>query len=248
MIKTNIPNSLMISTLKSYIEKGKGLSLTRIGDGEIHILNNRLTPHLSNLFTGVFGYDDPMEGLKDSRKILLKSLKNSDYIGIMGDNEISSNLNERKWKWDLELKFLEESKRTKEYNFFDCMIVRNIELGSPIGFREVIKDNPICIVTPIVNDLMKNKLEKHLGINISYVKVPKGGNLKNRNKYFKELDKIAESIVLVSNSLFGKDFPSYLSNKGKICIDMGATLDAWSGKITRAWFEPGESQSHCLIK
>ena len=46
----------------------------------------------------------------------------------------------------------------------------------------------------------------------------------------------------------GKDFGSYLSNRGKIALDFGATLDAWAGLITRRWFHEGGLQKHCLIK
>lgn len=243
--KVNITDSSMISIIRNHIKAGKGLSLTRIGDGEIHILNNRLTPSLEKLFTTRFGYKNPIECLKDSRKILISALKNSDYIGIMGNNKISQHLN---WLWDFDNTLIKESGRLKDDNFFDCMLVRGVDLGSPKGFRKIIENEPICIITPIVNELRKNNLEKHLGTKISYVKVPMGGDLKNRKEYFKELDKIKENIVLVSNSLYGKDFPHYLSAKGKICIDMGATIDGWAGKITRPWFKEGGLQSHCLIK
>lgn len=245
--KVNIPDDSMISIIRNHVKVGKGLSLTRIGDGEIHILNNRLSPSLEKLFTTTFKYKNPTEGLKDSRKVLMSVLKNSDYIGIMGDNKISQLLN-KSWRWDFDNIFIKESKRVKENNLFDCMLVRGPNLGSPKGFKKIIKKEPICIITPIVNELRKNNLEKHLDTKISYIKVPWGGDLKNRDHIFKELDKIEERIVIISNGLYGKDFPYYLSKKGKVCIDMGATLDGWAGKITRPWFKPGKLQSHCLIK
>ena len=43
--KVNIPDSSMISVIKTHINEGKGLSLVRIGDGDLDILNERLTPH-----------------------------------------------------------------------------------------------------------------------------------------------------------------------------------------------------------
>ena len=245
--KVNIIDSSMLSIIKDHIKEGQGLSLIRIGDGEINVLKRELTPHLNKLFTTVYKYEDPNEGLEDYRTILLSALNGSDYIGIMGNNSISKNLN-KVYRWDLEERFLHESLRVKDFNFFDCMLVRGYDLGSPSGFKKLIENNSICIVTPIVDQLKKNNLEKHLGVKISYVKVPMGNNLKNRNKHFKELDKISEKIVIASNGCYGKDFPNYLSAKGKVCIDMGATIDAWAGKITRPWFKEGSLQSHCLIK
>lgn len=245
--KVNISDSSMISIIKTHIKDGTGLSLTRFGDGDLDILNERLTPHLIKFFTTVCKYKNPKEGLADGRNLLLKALKNSDYIGIMGNNKISKKLSNI-YKWDFDNKLLIESQRLKDPNFFDCMLVRGIDLGSIAGFKKIIENNPICIVTPITDELKRNNLEKHLGVKISYIKVPMGGNLKNKKELFKELDKISEKIVITSNALRGKEFPQYLSKKGKVCIDMGATLDAWAGKITRPWFNDGNLQSHCLIK
>jgi|TARA_R110000796_G_scaffold124331_1_gene238786 hypothetical protein len=245
--KVNISDSSMISIIKTHIKERRGLSLTRFGDGEIHILNKRLTPSLTELFTTKFKYENPNQCLDDCRVNLISALKNTDYIGIMGSNSISNALGNT-WPWGFDSKFLQEAGRLKDLNIFDCMLVRGNNIGSPNGFKKLIGSNPICIVTPITNELKKNNLEKHLGVKISYVKVPFGGNLKNRDGHFKELDKIKENIVIISNSLYGKDFPQYLSKKGKVCIDMGATMDAWAGKITRPWFNDGNLQSHCLIK
>jgi len=245
--KVNISDSYMISIIRNHINKGKGLSLVRIGDGDLDILNERLTPHLINFFTTMCKYKNPKEGLADGRNLLLKVLKNSDYVGIMGNNKISESLGGI-WRWDFNNKFLQEANRLKDPNFFDAMLVRGIDLGSIAGFKKIIENNPICIVTPITDELKRNNLEKHLGVKISYVKVPMGGNLKNKKELFKELDKISEKIVITANALQGKEFPYYLAEKGKVCIDMGATLDAWAGKITRPWFNDGNLQSHCLIK
>ena len=87
--KVNITDSSMISIIKTSIKEGKGLSLCRIGDGEIHILNRRLTPSLNKLFTTTFKYKDPNRCLEDSRKVLIDAIAKSDYIGIMGSNSIS---------------------------------------------------------------------------------------------------------------------------------------------------------------
>lgn len=245
--KVNIPDSSMISVIKTHINEGKGLSLVRIGDGDLDILNERLTPHLIKFFTTICKYENPKEGLAEGRDLLLRALENTDYIGIMGNNKISKRLG-KIWRWDFNNKFLQEANRSKDPNFFDAMLVRGIDIGSAAGFKKIIGNNPICIVTPIIDKLKRNNLEKHLGVKISYVKVPMGGDLKNKKELFKELDEISEKIVIISNALRGKEFPYYLAEKGKVCIDMGATLDAWAGEITRPWFNDGNLQSHCLIK
>ena len=69
--KVNIIDSSMLSIIKDHIKEGQGLSLIRIGDGEINVLKRELTTHLNKLFTTVYKYEDPNEGLEDYRTILL---------------------------------------------------------------------------------------------------------------------------------------------------------------------------------
>ena len=57
--KVNISDSSMISIIKTHIKEGRGLSLTRFGDGDLDILNERLTPHLIKFFTTVCKYKNP---------------------------------------------------------------------------------------------------------------------------------------------------------------------------------------------
>ena len=74
-----------------------------------------------------------------------------------------------------------------------------------------------------------------------------GGDLNKRDSVFKLLDQIKEDIVIIANRCYGKDFPHYLANKGKICIDIGATVDAWAGIMSRKWYKKGGIQHYCVI-
>ena len=244
--KINTSNDDMLLLISQCIREKKGLSIARLGDGEIHILNKNLTESLAILFKNNFGYANPMNGLLKTRLLLLSVIKNTDYLGLMGDNNISKFLNVK--QWHLDKIHVIESNRKLQLNTFDCMLVRDIKFGSLDGFKSIINNKPICIVTPIVEKLKDNDLEKHLGVHISYIKVPMGGDLDNRKSYFKLLDTIQEDIVIIANSLYGKDFPYYLANKGKVCIDMGATLDGWAGIESRKWFKKGNLQDHCVIR
>ena len=58
---------------------------------------------------------------------------------------------------------------------------------------------------------------------------------------------IKEDVVLLGVGL-QKDYGVILRDEfGKIAIDMGATMDAWSGIISRPWFNKGQSQEHLLL-
>jgi hypothetical protein len=35
---------------------------------------------------------------------------------------------------------------------------------------------------------------------------------------------------------------------GKVSLDLGATMDAWSGIYSRPWFREGNTQEHLIIK
>ncbi len=45
-----------------------------------------------------------------------------------------------------------------------------------------------------------------------------------------------------------KDYGVILRDEcGKIAIDMGATMDAWAGIKSRAWFKEGGKQDYLLL-
>ena len=72
-------------------------------------------------------------------------------------------------------------------------------------------------------------------------------NFNNRDEFVQNLKNIEEPVVLLGIGL-QKDYGIYLKeNYGKIVLDMGATLDAWSGLITRPWFHKGNRQSYLMI-
>lgn len=246
-MKPTITDTAFIGKLKSKINDGLPMSLVRYGDGELNVLRKRLTSYLENYFTKVCGYKDPHEGMADCRKILLKTLNEADVIGVMGDNEITQNLpNVKKWQFDE--KFLRESKRQKNVIAVDNMVVRGQVLGDVKELKKLINGRPVCIVTGVADKLKENEISKHLETKVRLIKTPWGIRLDKREKIFKELDTIKEDIVLVGCSLIGKDFCTYLRRKGKVCLDVGAILDAWAGIITRPWFREGKPQSHCLIR
>lgn len=245
--KHNISDNDFIKIIREKIKNKESLSFTRFGDGEIYFINNNIPKIIEDQLKVTWGYDDINLAKKDVLKIINKGLTNSDIIGLMNpNNEISKNILFSYSKWSIPLNYLSKI-RTKKLLIADHMITRGFSLGDIHKFKDIIQGNDVAIVSPRARLLKENQLEKILGVNVNYVNVPMGMNLNDRSEVFGKLDSITEHIVLYGCSINGKDFGSYLSSKGKIALDFGATLDAWGGLVTRKWFDKNGIQNHCLI-
>ena len=247
-LKVNLSNSDFLNKLKYHINNNIPLSLTRFGDGEIHFINNTLPVNIINQLKKTWGYDDIELAKKDVLDIIDKGLKYSDVIGIMdNNNEISKNIPYNEKGWSIKNEYIKKL-RIDEYQVCDHMVVRGIELGSLHNFKKIINGEDICIISPRAKQLKNNKIDKILENNITYIEVPMGINLKNRDDIFKKMETIQEKIVIYGCSITGKDFGVFLKNKNKIALDFGATLDGWAGLETRSWFKKNGLQNHCLLK
>jgi hypothetical protein len=246
--KHNLSDDDFIKILTQKIKERQPLSFTRFGDGEIYFINNNVPKLIEDQLKVTWGYDDMNLAKKDVLEIINQGLTDSDIIGLMDpNNDISKNMSFSYETWSIKKDYLNKI-RSKPLLIADHMITRGPLLGDIYKFTEIIQSNDIAIVSPRAELLKNNKLEEILGVNVNYVNVPMGMNLTDRSDIFKKLDSINELIVLYGCSINGKDFGSYLSNRGKIALDFGATLDAWSGLITRKWFSETGLQNHCLIK
>jgi hypothetical protein len=246
--KHNLSDDDFIKILTQKIKERQPLSFTRFGDGEIYFINNNVPKLIEDQLKVTWGYDDMNLAKKNVLEIINQGLTDSDIIGLMDpNNDISKNMSFSYETWSIKKDYLNKI-RSKPLLIADHMITRGPLLGDIYKFKEIIQSNDIAIISPRAELLKNNKLEEILGVNVNYVNVPMGMNLTDRSDIFKKLDSINELIVLYGCSINGKDFGSYLSNRGKIALDFGATLDAWSGLITRKWFGETGLQKHCLIK
>lgn len=244
----NLSDDDFIKILIQKIKEKKPLSFTRFGDGEIYFINNSIPKIIEDQLKTTWGYSNIDDAKKDVLLILNKGLHDSDIIGLMNPmNDISKNMLFSYETWSIPLNYL-NTVRKKPLLIADHMITRGKVLGDIFKFKDIIQGNDIAIISPRVNQLKENNIDKILGVNINYIEVPMGMNLKNRVEVFNQLNNINEHIILYGCSINGKDFGSYLSNRGKIALDFGATLDAWAGLITRKWFGKNGIQNYCLIK
>jgi hypothetical protein len=243
-LSINTTEQQFYDLLKDCIEKELPLAVTRIGDGEIHILRGTAPPALLKRFCSYNGYNwqtNSVECMKVSKTILLKALKGSDVIGILDKNSV---MGKRVYKnsWVLPAEFLQGN----EPKICDHQITRGPILGNVTQFKKILNGKGVHIISSHTDALKKNRLAQRLGVKISYTQVPFRTNIKNRVWLFRKLDTIPEPVVLVGIGVKGKDIPIYLRDRGKICMDWGATLDAWAGIVSRPWFQ--NVQGHCLIK
>lgn len=244
----NITDSQFLDILKTSIKNKEPFSFTRFGDGEICLISGDIPSIVKSQLRTTWGYSSLDQARNDILPIINLGLRDSDFIGLMDPgNTISKNISFTYKQWSIPLKYL-ESIRTKELLIVDHMITRGVDLGDIHNFKNVLQGASIAIVSPRVELLRNNELDKLLNVDINYIKVPLGMNLSDRSSIFKKLDSINELVVLYGCSINGKDFGVYLKSRGKIALDFGATLDAWGGLVTRSWFGENQLQNHCLIK
>ena len=242
-LEPNIDKYDAINIIKNSIEDDKSFLFTRFGDGEFWIIKEELNDIRLNRIKNEWLVNDNnyKKILKKVRSDLIECFNNSDLIGIMGRNHneygVSINYDPNTWsiKSDLAKKIgIHNSKIT------DHMLSRSNEIGNVNNFKKILNGRPIHVISPNTDFFIKNNLSKILDCKITYTKITRKPNsvIYNRENLLKNLDKINENIVIFGCGAGGKFIGSYLNkNHNKICLDFGATLDAWANKNTRSWFK-----------
>ncbi len=250
----NMNNDEFINILKHHIDNDLPLSFSRFGDGEIRCLT-RYFPNKAQdqRFCKLWGFkwpDDLDKAIDYAKKIIVKSLYETDIIGILDKKSpVVKYLKYRPEAWSISIGMLRDLAIEKPLKICDHQITRGRSIGDIHNFKKILNGKNVHIVSCLTKKLKKNNISKLLGVNVGYTQVDFYTKLNDdsRKQLFTRLDKITETVVLIALSIIGKDVPSYLKNRGKICIDMGATLDAWAGQCSRRWFKPGGLQHYCLI-
>ena len=252
-LSVNMCNYEFYELLKHSINNNLPLSFSRYGDGELKFFNGFPNTTIEQRFCAWWGFDWPSEltmGSEYAKKILIKSLHESDVLGFLDKNSIiARRIKYSPAVWSLSDDKLKEIGLDKPLKVCDHQITRGPVLGDIRQFKKLLNGKDIHIVSSVTIGLKKNKLDQLLGVNVNYTQIDFNTKLNDdsRQQMFEKLDKIDEPIVLIALSVIGKDVPAYLKNRGKICLDMGATIDAWAGYATREWFQPGGLQHYCLI-
>jgi hypothetical protein len=248
-LQPNLTDIDTINIIKEKIKTKTPFALTRFGDGEIFILKKNASNGFLRKNLPLWGYKYPQE-INDFYtswgSVITDSLIKSDVIGLMNvDNNIPSlNYND----WTISDDFVKSlGVNIEKLNICNHMVSRSYEMGSVEGFKNIIQGNDIHIICPTTSIMKEKNLSKVFGVGVTYTEHSNKINFDNRNEFINKFKNIKEDIVFLGVGL-QKDYGVILRDEyGKICIDMGATMDAWSGIISRPWFNKGNVQDYLLI-
>jgi hypothetical protein len=249
------PNISIVDTvqlIKEKIETKTPFALTRFGDGEIYVLKKSYSKEFLESRCKMWGYNYPEESddfVNDASTIIKKAFVESDVIGIMDPNTKVVKIFYNGNLWSIERERAEQLGRNlDDIKICDHMISRSFELGNIDSMKNILNGHSVNIITPNTELLIPKQLEKRLETEVGFTHHSTDVNFRNRDEFLKSFEKIKEDVVLFGVGL-QKDYGVILRDEfGKIAIDMGATMDAWSGIISRPWFNKGQSQEHLLVE
>ena len=251
-LKPTISRDNSIKIITEAIRNEKPFLFTRFGDGEVWLLLERLNPTRLLRIKKEWLVTDSnyKQVLKRVKNELIECFNNSDMAGIMNENplEYGVRLEYRPDLWSMPIEVAKNMGMSNN-NVTSHLLSRGAELGDPNNFKKILNGKPIHIISQNTEHLIENNLSKILGCEITYTRITRIPNnvIYDTDILIKELDKIKESIVIFGCGAGGKWIGNYLKARhGKVCLDFGATLDGWAGRITRPWFV--DSQKHLVIK
>jgi len=229
-MEINFPLEEAEKTIKGAVLGDKPFVFTRFGDGESYVLNGIEGDNIHSEFIDWIHKDwgfeglSPKETLKELGKPILRALLNSDLIGIAG-------------RVKPPLCLLPSGKRV-------CwlQVVKQDSIGNPRNIDSFLQGRETCIITSNGPEILEN-LKKFTSIKFNLISLPYFLTMDAFQEQLRRME-IPEDLVLWGYGP-AKNIGVYLRDKfGKICIDMGAVLDAWSGKNTRPSFK--HKFPHCL--
>ena len=264
MIIQNTDTSVLISAIKDAILNLSPLSVVRCGDGEMHILknendfsdNHKLIHHHSmcliqfreNIWTCsthkpgnkpstcncYLNNKKSKEWISLAREIISYSIKNSDYIGLTVPDK---NPNYYSISKDILKRYNIDSTKLKTIS---SLFPREESFGSLNSFKEIIQGNDVHFVTSNVQRFKDNNIHKLLGVNVTYTDISGNSIMSDTGvleRIKKDIISTAAPIILFGGGYGVKSLiPWSAKELGKISIDVGSVLDAWSGYQSRHMF------------
>lgn len=261
-----IQSSIANSTPLSYVRIGDGeiqiikkIMHCKTAD-ELNIRAHALK-HIALRYNEVYTEDNPL--MLKWRQAIIDTFKSSDYCGIFTTQEIEEMM---------ALGWLKEARKeatlgryVPNRDVFDyygidvdklkiCSVMFNKgeQLGIIENFKQLVGDRRITIITNQTENLKKNsKFQINLGNQVDFITVkhehgnPKSKALNQKDCVRSHFKDIKSHVVLFGMGGAAKDLCNELKNDwGKCAIDMGSTLDAWAGIISRP--STANIWKHCL--
>jgi|TARA_R110000744_G_scaffold182588_1_gene301838 hypothetical protein len=261
-----IQSSIANSTPLSYVRIGDGeiqimkkILHCKTAD-ELNIRAHALK-HIALRYNEVYTEDNPL--MLKWRQGIIDTFKSSDYCGIFTTQEIEEMM---------ALGWLKEARKeatlgryVPNQDVFDyygidvnklkiCSVMFNKgeQLGIIENFKQLVGDRRITIITSQTENLKNNrKFQINLGNQVDFITVkhehgnPKSKALNQKDWVRSHFKDIKSHVVLFGMGGAAKDLCNELKNDwGKCAIDMGSTLDAWAGIISRP--STANIWKHCL--
>jgi hypothetical protein len=177
------------------------------------------------------------------QKIVLRAINSSDYLGMFTFKEVLDRsaymgLDDRYVPSEIVLDY--HKINLDKLNICSPLHNRDPELGNIDNFKELIGNERITIMTDMADELKENKkFQDTFGNSVDFISVKHNHASTDKTFYQREyirsqFKNIKTHVVVFALGLAGKDFCSELKNDwGKCAIDMGSTVDAWAGSISR---------------
>ena len=251
-LQPNLTISQTVDLIKEKIKSNTPFALSRFGDGEIRMLNRNSPDNHKIRSCKNWGYSYPTQVndlYNDASLILLNAIKYSDVIGLMdSNNDTAKRINYKESVWSIREHFLNDNGiDVNGLKITDHMFPRSEEFGKPENLREILQGKTLNIISPNTELLKTKNLDNLLDTEVTFTHHSNSINFRNRNEFIDSFKDIKSDVVLVGCGL-QKDYVAYLKhNHGKIAIDAGAMLDAWSGLETRPWFKKGGQQEYLVL-
>jgi hypothetical protein len=272
-MNSNITNDELFKAIQLAVKDKTPLSYVRLGDGEVQLLKLPIhcqSPSDEEIHTLSLTYifrrhnetytKDAYETslfLQKFKKIILDSIKGSDYLGMftyqeiinlreMGETSVDNNYVASKVVFDY------YNIDTTKLKICSPVFNRYPALGYIDNFKELIGNERITIMTDMTDELKENKKFKDtFGDSVDFISV-KHNHATDTDKSFyqreylrSQFKNIKTHVVLYGLGGGAKDLCNELKNDwGKCVIDMGSVLDAWAGHISRPTYRG--FWGHCL--
>lgn len=251
-LQPNLSDEQAVSLIKEKIKKGEPFAFTRFGDGEIYVLNKKSYPNFEEKNCREWGYKYPEEisnFYEDGSSIIKNAFINSDLIGIMNKDCKIVRIDYSPLTWSISKSVISSwGISPNELKICDHQLSRQKIFGSVSGMKNIIQGRDIHIISTNTETLKTKNLSELLECEVSFTFHPTDINFNNRDSFISKFSEIKPQIILLGVGL-QKDYTTILKNDfGKISLDMGATMDAWSGIYSRPWFHEGSTQEHLIIK
>lgn len=233
-IKLSVVNSLI---------KGESLSMTRIGDGEIIIVNNE-KEKINKFCNNQIGRQITLNELKKSQSDIIESIIKSNILGLPTEKHCKKSF---LWEKTFDLfKFINDKNKKDWINKKYCSIDSHLELLYSGNLFQIFKEiEKITIVSP--RNIVDQLQTKFTNIKeVEWYSLPaeqKYENIKNKEiNIFDKIDQISlnlksksrkHELLIFGAGPFGKKLGTDFSNSGGVSLDLGSVFDLLVGKLTR---------------